>query len=85
MTVYVDEAIWKKPNGRVSYAHLVADSLEELHLFANSIGIKSHWFHRSSKYPHYDINQDQRLKAIEAGAVEVTSVDIVKMFKTTQA
>lgn len=46
--IYVDAATWKKPNGRKAYAHMVADSIEELHEFAAKIGVKPHFFHRSS-------------------------------------
>lgn len=35
--------------------HIVADSLEELHKFAEQIGIKRCWFEGTKKgHPHYD-------------------------------
>ena len=41
--------------------HLVADSLEELHEFASSIGIKRCWFHGMRKgHPHYDLPKGKR-------------------------
>lgn len=79
--IVVDNAVWKKPNGRKNYAHMATDgSIEELHLFAEQIGVKRHFFHRGEK-PHYDINEDQRLVAITAGAVEVSSKYIVRLFQ----
>lgn len=78
MSVYVDMAIWKKSaNGRKSYAHLIADTHEELHAFAVRIGIKPHFFHKSAKWKHYDITEEQRVVAINAGAVAVTSKELV--------
>lgn len=36
--------------------HLVADSLEELHAFAELIGLKRHFFEGvRKKHPHYDL------------------------------
>ena len=76
--IYVDAAEWKKsPNGRKSYAHMVADSLEELHAFAPTIGVKPHFFHRSKTAPHYDITSDQHTIAIEHGAVLVSSREVL--------
>jgi len=81
MTTYVDPAVFKKPNGRKSYAHLVADTVAELHVFAASIGVKPHFFHKTASYPHYDINEEQRTKAIEAGAKDVSSKDLLSKAK----
>jgi hypothetical protein len=55
--------------------HLASDrDLEELHTFAESIGLKKCWFHRSKHHPHYDLtNETIRAKAIESGAVYVRS------------
>lgn len=81
MTVYIDQAEWKKPNGRVAYSHMTADSLEELHEFAEKVGIKRCWFHRGSRYPHYDVSEKNREKAINAGAVEITAKQLVLVAK----
>jgi len=77
MSAYVDPAVFKKPNGRKSYSHLVADTLEELHAFAASIGIKSHFFHKSASYLHYDITAEQRAIAVAAGAIQVSSRELL--------
>lgn len=77
MSVYVDPAVFKKPNGRKSYAHLAADSLEELHAFAATIGIKPHFFHKSASYLHYDITAEQRAIAVAAGAIQVSSRELL--------
>ena len=78
MTVYVDLPIFKKSeNGRKSYAHMTADSLQELHDFARDTGVKPHFFHRGSAYPHYDVTSDQVPGLISAGAKQISSKELV--------
>jgi hypothetical protein len=79
VTVYVDPAVFKKPNGRKSYCHVAADSEEELHRFAASIGLKRHFFHASAKHVHYDLAEELRAAAVVAGAVEVTSRELARL------
>ncbi|HUS50347.1 MAG TPA: DUF4031 domain-containing protein [Candidatus Paceibacterota bacterium] len=61
--------------------HLVADSLEELHNFAISIGLKRHFFEGVKKgHPHYDLTNNAILdKALSAGASIIGSKEIVKL------
>ena len=63
MTIYLDEAKWKKSvSGRTKYSHMVSDvSLQELHTFAASIGVKRHFFHNAN-IKHYDINDARSLE-----------------------
>ena len=65
---------------RILYAHMVSDtSLEELHAFALSIGVKRHFFHRGN---HYDIRENEHPIAIAKGAQLVTPKELVrKMIK----
>lgn len=81
MTVYVDPAVFMKPNGRKKYAHMTADTLEELHTFAANVGVKKHFYHRGSRYPHYDITEIQREMIVNAGACEITSGELAKIAK----
>lgn len=73
MAVYVDP-LWErtpKKGWRWSKScHLFADSLEELHAFAESIGMKREWF-QDAKLPHYDLTETRRKKAVTKGAIEV--------------
>mgnify|MGYP002814597841 CR=1 FL=1 len=68
--------------GEVIYTdgiHLVADSIDELHTFAKSIGFKRDWFQWLS-LPHYDITSStMRKRVIKAGAIETDSRTIVKI------
>lgn len=65
----------------VDKVHMVADSLEELHAFAISIGLKRHFFEGVKKgHPHYDLtNKTIMQKAIENGAQVVGSKKIVEI------
>jgi hypothetical protein len=78
--VYVDEPIWKKPNGKMRYSHMTADSLMELHSFAKLIGVGRCWFHRGS-HPHYDINEKHFSIAIANGAKVIKSRQLVEIAK----
>lgn len=73
--ILVDDLIEFK-HKRKKYAHMVSTtSIQELHDFAKSIGVKKHFFHRGN---HYDIREEEHKKAIEAGAKLVSSKELVK-------
>lgn len=63
--------------------HLVATTIEELHLFANLIGLQRHWFQdHNPKFPHYDtLSGSTKHRALAKGAKLVTSKTIVLMFQ----
>lgn len=66
MAVYVDNARipWR---GR-HWCHLVADTLEELHSFARSLGLRRAWFQGQASLPHYDVTVESRTVALSRGA-----------------
>lgn len=66
MTVYVDECALKFRGGL--WSHMVADSLHELHTFAERLHLKREWFQHATLYPHYDVTQSVRAKAVALGA-----------------
>ena len=68
--MYVDNAFVER-RGR-HWCHLLADSVEELHEFAASIGLSKHAFHRAARIPHYDITEPQRQLVLAKGVREVT-------------
>ena len=73
MAVLVDSPIWPA-HGRL-WAHLVSDtSLEELHSFAQALGIPERGF----DLDHYDIPEEYVSKAIEAGAHFMPARDLLK-------
>ena len=73
MTILVDPAIW--PHRGRRWCHLVSDeSYEELHAFADRLGIPR----RAFQGDHYDLPEDHRTRAIELGATAVPSRELVR-------
>ena len=84
MTVYVDQLFRTSPGPRWPYrqaCHLLADSVEELHVFARRIGLKREWFQERNHLAHYDLTAGMRRKAIAAGAVQVTETRLRKLVR----
>jgi hypothetical protein len=78
--IYVDSPVFKKSaGGRKSYAHMVADSIEEVREFAERIGVKKHFWHSQEALSHFDITSDQQTLALAAGAKLVTSRELVSL------
>ncbi|WP_328676356.1 DUF4031 domain-containing protein [Streptomyces sp. NBC_00322] len=74
MTLYIDPPTWPG-HGRM-WSHLVSDvSHEELHAFAASIGCPARAFERD----HYDVPSHRYGDAVAAGAVEVSSREVVAL------
>ena len=67
-------------NANGGYSHLVADTIENLHMFAGQIGLKKHWFEnkKGKNRPHYDIRGNLIKKALENGAKQVSRRELVK-------
>jgi hypothetical protein len=82
MSVYVDRA--RNPYGRMLMSHLLADSLEELHAMADTIGVKRRWFQPKST-PHYDICQEKKQLALAAGALEIDRHTVVGLIRRYRA
>lgn len=64
--------------------HMIASTIEELHEFANKIGLHKCYYRnpRKKRHPHYDIMSEKvRLKVFENGAQSVTDRTIVKLCK----
>ena len=76
MSILVDAAVWRW-RGQL-WAHLVSDvSHRDLHGFATNIGKKRVSFQGD----HYDVNSDERVLAIAAGAQEVSSRELVRSLR----
>ena len=76
MTVLVDAAIWPFEGRR--WAHLVSDtSFEELHVFAERLGIPR----RAFQGDHYDVPTEYRERAIDLGAQPVASRVLVRRLR----
>ncbi|AZP18662.1 DUF4031 domain-containing protein [Streptomyces aquilus] len=74
MTVYIDPPAWPG-HGRM-WSHLVSDvSYDELHAFADGLGVPRRAFERD----HYDIPAHRYADVVAAGAVEVSSREVVRL------
>ncbi|MFD7459019.1 MULTISPECIES: DUF4031 domain-containing protein [unclassified Streptomyces] len=74
MTVYIDPPTWPG-HGRL-WSHLISDvSFAELHAFAAGLGVPRKAFERD----HYDIPAHRYTDAVRAGAVQVTSREVVRL------
>lgn len=73
MTVYVDDAVtlWRGER----WAHLMADTLDELHLFAAALGLPRRAFQNKTSGAHYDVTIALRDEAIALGAVAISRHD----------
>lgn len=73
VTVYIDPPDW--PGAGRLWSHLVSDvSFDELHVFASGIGCPRRAFDRD----HYDVPSVRYAAAVEAGAVEVGSKELLR-------
>lgn len=84
MTIYVDNAFIKaKVRQHDSrWCHMLSDQEdpEELHLFAEAIGLKRAYFQPAKNYSpwwhqHYDLTEGKRKQAIAKGATEIDIYD----------
>ena len=79
MAIYVDRSSVSF-KGR-KWCHLMADTLEELHAFAQQMNIDARLFHRDASYPHYDITLEMRSMVIAHGAVDADRKMIIAVGK----
>ena len=70
MAVYVDDAVtlWRGQR----WAHLMADTLDELHAMAAQLGIPPHAFQDRRSGAHYDVTVVLRGRAIALGALPIS-------------
>jgi hypothetical protein len=98
VAVYVDEASApaRVANGRVvhdsRWSHLFADTQEELHQFAEKLGLRRSYFQpgqpqgNGSPAPHwhYDLTVGKRQQAIRLGARPVTSRESIEIIRARE-
>ena len=78
MTVYVDELRDYTKTARIKrlpsthWAHLTADTREELHAFAARLGLRRAWFQDHATRWHYDLTPGKRALAVRLGARQIT-------------
>lgn len=86
MTVYVDPLRawgWVLYGRQVDSCHMASDQVDlaELHAMAARIGLKRRYFQpgRGGRYPHYDLVASRRVQAVAAGAIEISSRQLVEI------
>lgn len=70
MSVYVDDAVHPWRGQR--WAHLMADTLDELHAMAQRLGIPRRAFQNKTSGAHYDVTTELREQAIGLGAIAIS-------------
>ena len=82
MSVYVDGA--ENVYGIMKMCHMLADTLPELMAMADRIGVNRRWYQGFDKAscPHFDICKSMRVKAIKAGAIEVSMHELAVIMRT---
>jgi hypothetical protein len=76
VTVLIDEPRWPLHGRR--WSHLVSDtSLDELHEFAERMGIPRRGFHQD----HYDVPEEYYADAVTRGAVPTPSRELLRKLK----
>ena len=92
MAVYVDEItdygdLAREVGLRTTrWAHLTADTREELHAFAQGIGLRRAWFQHAGDYRwHYDVTPGKRAAALRAGAQPIDRAGLATLMATRRA
>jgi hypothetical protein len=78
VSLLIDPPAWPA-HGRI-WSHLVSDeSFDELHEFARAVGLPERGFHRD----HYDVPAELYEHVVDAGAIAVSSRDLVARLKAS--
>ena len=78
MAVYVDNM--QARYGQMVMCHMAADTSAELLIMAQRIGVRARWIQKRGTYAeHFDICQAKRRAAIAAGALQITSRELVRL------
>lgn len=67
--------------GRMIMSHMIADTLEELHEMAATIGVDRRHFQDKPGKPHYDICKSKKSEAIQHGAELVNDRRIILVLR----
>lgn len=79
MAVYVDN--YNAPFRNMTMCHMMADTHKELITMASRIGVKLKWIQYPGRWnEHFDICLSKKKLAIQLGAIEVSSKDMIKKF-----
>lgn len=80
MTVYVDTM--RASFRGIVMCHMIADSTAELLAMADQIGVARRWIQKAGTHQeHFDIAMTKRKLALEAGAVEVSMMELGRILR----
>lgn len=88
--IFVDEVLdysvmTKRPSPDL-WCHMVTDGhIDELHQFAEKIGLRRERFQNKPGHPHYDLRPEKRALAVQLGAKEATSFELLAALKSCVA
>jgi hypothetical protein len=78
LTIFVDDMYlyemgqFKRGNHLCKMSHMIGDTDEELHTFAERLGLQKAWFQLPGTYKrHYDVTMTVRTEAIALGAIPI--------------
>lgn len=63
------------------WSHLAATDLDELHDFAQELGLWRSWFQNKPYRPHYDVREEHYHQAVRLGAQPVKRRELVELLK----
>ncbi len=87
MTVYIDTLKKYPLEGKSSQVqrvfangscHMWADTLQELLMMADLIGLQRSWLQHPKGFPHFDLNESRRSTAIRYGVVVKSLRDTIR-------
>jgi hypothetical protein len=68
------------------WCHLVSDGPdEELHAFAEQIGMERRWAQSQGPTLHYDLTPPRRVLALQHGAAEISEIELGDLIEWKQA
>jgi hypothetical protein len=70
--------IWFRGRKRLT-CHCSGVDLEALHAFMTGIGVPHRAFHNKPNRPHYDLFDEAIDRALDAGAVQVSNPEFVRL------
>ena len=90
MSAYLDPLAghgWVLRGRHVKSCHLIADTIDELHVVAAAAGCRRDWFQEPPKasFPHYDLTESRREAAIRAGAIALPRREFVEKLQGIRA
>lgn len=78
----VSDEAKRRGHGRKRWCHMVSDeSVDELHEFAQRLGLRREWFQGGNSHPHYDLTEGKRWQALRLGAREATHSEIAAVWE----